>query len=105
MTIETVNLLTKDEVKNIDNVTWNKNTASHVNKLIRIATGLTAEIDRYKALAKLIPADVLAKLTTVDVETRERPQFSKDDFIAVYGEEEYKRFLRNVPAKYVSFNG
>ena len=105
MTIETVNLLTKEEVKNIENVTWNKNTASHVNKLIRIATGLNAEIERYKALAKLIPADVLAKLTTVDVETRERPQFSKDDFIAVYGEEEYKRFLRNVPAKYVSFNG
>lgn len=105
MTIETVELLSKEEVKEIKDVVWTKNTASHVNKLIRIATGLSAEIDRYKALAKLIPADVLATLKTVDVETRERPQFSKEEFIAVYGEEEYKRFLRNVPAKYVSFNG
>lgn len=105
MTMETVNLLTKEEVKEIKDVTWTKNTASHVNKLIRIANGLTAEIDRYKALAKLIPADVLATLKTVEVEVRPQERFSKDEFIAVYGEEEYKKFLRTVNSKYVTFNG
>ena len=99
--------LEKNELKNItiDTVKFNKNTASHCNRIKNIADALTKELDAYKKVAKEKAnfTDYEDKVFTV--ENKPRETFCKDDFIAVYGEDEYKRFCKKLPQLYVTFKG
>ena len=102
---ENVVTLSKEEIKNIpDNIDYTASLASHLNKCIRIASSLTDEVNRYKDIAKKRRFE-LAENKTVTVENKPADSFSKEEFIAVYGEDEYKRFVHKKDRLYVTFNG
>ena len=102
---ENVITLSKEEIKNIpDDVDYTASLASHLNKCNRIASALNAEIERYKDIAKKRRFE-LSDNKTVTVENRPADTFNKAEFIAIYGEEEYKRFVYKKDRLYVTFNG
>lgn len=109
MTTENIIILSKQEIKEqvtIENVVFNKNTASHCNALKRVGDACIAEYKAYQDIAKKAwKAGKLDGNKTVTVENNPRNTFIKDDFIAVYGQAEYDRFCKLLDALYVTFNG
>ena len=94
MIIETnVTTLTKEEIKalSFDTVNYDAVLASRMNKNKRIVKALTDEMDRIKDIA-IENREKLENNKTVTVENRPSNTFDADEFISVYGEEEYKRF-------------
>lgn len=103
---ENVETLDKNELKEItfENTSYTASVVAHIIKINRIATALTAEVNKHKDIIKAHENELKGnKLVTV--EHKDSPHFSKDDFIAVYGEKEYERFVRITDAKTVKFNG
>ena len=101
---EKIETLEKAEVKNIslENTSFTASLVSHINKCEKIAKALTDEINKYKTIVKDNEEHFTGnKLVTVT--HKDSPHFSKEDFIAVYGEEEYKKFIRITDAKTVIF--
>ena len=103
---ENVVTLDKNEIKNItfENTKYDASTVAHIEKCERIAKALTDEIERHKTIVKE-NENKLSGNKLVHVEHKERPQFSKTDFISVYGEEEYKRFCYMIDVRSVVFGG
>ena len=100
-----VTIMSKEEIKELkkNGVKFTKNLASHLNRNDRIAKALTAEITAYKDYAKKTLG--IVDNAVVTIENRPSADFSKDEFIAVYGEEEYKRFCIVKDKLYVTFHG
>ena len=101
---ENVVTLTKEELKNItfENVTYDASLVSHLVKIGKIAKALTDELNKHKDIVKA-HENAFVENKLVNVAHKDSPHFSKDDFIAVYGEEEYKRFVKVTDAKTVTF--
>lgn len=99
--------LSKEEIKalNPDNTKITKNLASHANKIKRIYSALDAEYKALQTIVKVIHNHEPYEDKIVKLEKRMRPQFNKDRFIEVYGEDEYKKFCDDVEAEYVTFYG
>ena len=92
-TYEKIEVMDKSELKGItfDNTTYDAPTVSKIVKYDKIGKALTAYVERHKDIIKA-HEDELKSNKLITVEHTDVAYFSKDDFIAVYGEEEYKRF-------------
>lgn len=103
---ENVATLTSKEIKDItfENTSYNASLVSHIMTCAKIAKALQDEVDKHKSIIKEHEND-LSENKLVSVEHTDYPYFSKDDFIAVYGEEEYKRFVKISDRRTVKFNG
>lgn len=101
---ENIVTLDKSELKEItfDNTTYDAATVAHLVKISKIAKALTDEVNKHKDIVKAHEG-AFADNKLVNVEHKDLPHFSKDDFVAVYGEEEYKRFIKVTDAKTVVF--
>ena len=101
---ENIITLEKNELKNItfDNTTFDAAKVAHLVKITKIAKALTDEVNKHKDIVKA-HEDAFTANKLVNVEHKDSPHFSKEDFIAVYGEEEYKRFIKVSDAKTVTF--
>jgi type II secretory pathway component GspD/PulD (secretin) len=101
----TVDILSKEEIKAIskNGVKLTKNLASHINRINRIKTALDDEI---KAVKEYVKKEYgIIDNAVVTVENRPTDTFNKADFIAVYGEDEYKRFVEKKDKYFVTFHG
>lgn len=100
-----IDIMSKEELKELKKtgVKLTKNVASHMNKIKRISDALKAEYDAVKDYVKKEYGVVDNAIVTV--ENRPSETFNKDDFIAVYGESEYKRFCSLKDKYYVTFHG
>lgn len=103
---ENVETLTKEEIKAITfkNTSYTASLVSHIVKCAKIAKALTDEVEKHKSIIKAHEQE-LSGNKLISVEHTEAQTFSKDDFIAVYGEEEYKRFCIMQERRTVKFNG
>ena len=100
-----VDIMSKEEIKKLkaDGVKLTKNVASHLNRIKRISDALTAEYDAVKDYVKKTYGVIDNAVVTV--ENRPSETFNKNDFIAVYGEAEYRRFCSMKDKLYVTFHG
>ena len=101
---ENVSTMEKSELKNItfDNTTFDAATVAHLVKISKIAKALTDEVNKHKDIVKA-HEDAFLSNKLVDVEHKESPHIDKDAFIAEFGEDTYKRFLKVSDAKTVTF--
>lgn len=104
MVTEKVTTLSKEEVKAItkDNVKWTVNLTSHLNKLIRIQKAIDNELKKYREIV-LATDELNEKLVTK--ENKPRKLFSKDEFIAKYGEDAYEELKVLTDYWTVTYNG
>jgi hypothetical protein len=100
----TINILSKEEIKALrkSDISITKNLASHMNKCNRIASALNAEMKAVKDNLKEKHGEIDNAIVTI--ENRPEHYFSKEEFIAVYGEEEYNRFYLLRDKFYVTFH-
>ena len=103
-TYENVEIMDKNELKAItfESTKYDAPTVSKIVKYDKIGKALTAYVERHKDIIKA-HEDELKSNKLITVEHADVPYFSKDDFISVYGEDEYKRFCVIRDRKTVKF--
>lgn len=93
MTIfSSISVLSKKEIETATDakIRVTKKLCKHLSDIKAIASGLNAEVKAYEDKIKAMnPAEVGKYAEVVDNPAN---TFSKDEFIAVYGESEYMRF-------------
>lgn len=106
VTYENVVTLDSKEIKalSFDSVKYDASTVSHIVKIAKIAKALTDEVEKYKSIVKAHEQELTGN-KLVSVKHSDTPYFSKDEFIAVYGEDEYARFCVIKDRRTVEFNG